>query len=115
MTTRDRQRAAEGTRRAIPDALADVALIDGRAAGATGGMSLSWWQAEVAAGRAPAPAVRRSRCTRWRVADVREFWTRWTEQAQAECGDAVVERARKASMRAREAVAARAAAKVGAQ
>lgn len=97
-----------------PVALADLALLDATACAAVGAMSVTWWQSEVAAGRAPAPAVRRPRCTRWRVADVRDFWARWTEQAQAEGGDAVVERARKASMRAREAVAARAAAQ-GAQ
>lgn len=37
-------------------------------------MSVSWWHAEVLAGRAPQPVMRGVRCTRWRVADVREFW-----------------------------------------
>ena len=77
--------------------LADVALIDAERAAATGAMSVSWWNAEVAAGRAPQPAVRRPRCTRWRVADVRDFWARFPESADAGRADVVMATARKAS------------------
>lgn len=54
--------------------LTGVALIDAPTAAATGGMSVSWWHEEVRAGRAPAAAVRQPRCTRWRLADVADFW-----------------------------------------
>lgn len=54
--------------------LTDVALIDAAACAATGSMSLSWWHAEVAAGRAPQPVIRLPRCTRWRLTDIRAFW-----------------------------------------
>jgi hypothetical protein len=82
----------------IHAALADVALIDGTTSGAVGGLSLSWWLAEVAAGRAPAPAVRMSRCTRWRVSDVRAFWVKFAEAADGdEAARVVMARSKKAS------------------
>lgn len=59
---------------AMPAPLAEVALIDAKASAATGGVSVSWWQEEVRSGRAPAPAIRQVRMTRWRLADVRSFW-----------------------------------------
>lgn len=64
----------------VPAALAAVALIDAPTAAAAGSMSVSWWHAEVAAGRAPAPVIRRPRCTRWRLADVHGFWQAFGEQ-----------------------------------
>lgn len=54
--------------------LADVALIDAETSARIGSMSASWWLEEVRRGRAPAPAIREHRCTRWRLADVRAFW-----------------------------------------
>ena len=57
-----------------PAELAAVALIDASACAATGSMSLSWWHAEVAAGRAPQPVIRQPRFTRWRLVDVHQFW-----------------------------------------
>lgn len=65
----------------LPTALADVALIDAKKAAATGSMSVSWWNNEVAEGRAPQPVVRAQRCTRWRAADVAAFWRDFAEQA----------------------------------
>lgn len=59
---------------AIHPALVDVALIDAPTCAAAGAVSKSWWYAEVAAGRAPAPVVQGNRFSRWRLADVREFW-----------------------------------------
>ena len=64
----------------VPGALSEVALIDARTATAGGGMSVSWWHAKVASGLAPAPAVRRPRCTRWRLSDVSKFWRDFSTQ-----------------------------------
>lgn len=82
-------------------ALADVALIDASTAVAAGSMSLSWWHAEVAAGRAPAPVIQRPRCTRWRLADVHAFWLAFGEQVNSTAADAVKAQAVKASAAAR--------------
>lgn len=54
-------------------ALADVALIDGPAAASAGSMSLSQWHDLVRRNEAPQPVVRESRCTRWRLIDVRAW------------------------------------------
>lgn len=86
---------------AVPAALADVALIDASAAAATGSMSLSWWYAEVAAGRAPAPVIRAPRCTRWKLSEVRSFWQALGEQVDASAAAAVTAQANKASAAAR--------------
>lgn len=83
----------------LPADLAAVALIDAPTCAAAGAMSVSWWHAEVAAGRAPAPVIRRPRCTRWRAADVAGFWRTLATGAQADgsAADAVKVRATKAS------------------
>ncbi|MCA6217788.1 hypothetical protein KGA65_14730 [Ideonella sp. B7] len=67
-------------KRGIGDDLTSVALIDARTAARVGSMSLSWWHAEVAARRAPQPVIRRPRCTRWSLADVRAYWAALAEQ-----------------------------------
>lgn len=85
----------------LPADLAAVALIDAPTAAAAGSMSVSWWHAEVAAGRAPAPAFRAPRCTRWRVAEVAAFWRTFSAQGDASAADAVKARATKASAAAR--------------
>ena len=54
--------------------LVEVSLIDAAACANVGSMSVSWWHEEVRAGRAPQPVIRKPRCTRWRVSDVRDFW-----------------------------------------
>ncbi len=69
---------------ALPGALAVVSLIDAEVSASTGGMSISWWLEEVRAGRAPQPAVRRPRCTRWRLSDVADFWRRFAEEGAAD-------------------------------
>jgi hypothetical protein len=58
----------------LPPSLAGIALIDAPTAAGVGCMSVSWWHEEVRAGRAPVPAIRKPRCTRWRVKDVADFW-----------------------------------------
>jgi hypothetical protein len=70
--------------RSLPADLAEVALIDAATSVAPGGLSLSWWHAEVAAGRAPQPAVRMPRCTRWKISDVKAFWIAFAANALAD-------------------------------
>lgn len=84
---------------AVPAGLTDVALIEAATCAAAGGMSVSWWHNEVAAGRAPQPVVRAPRCTRWRLADVRAFWIAFAEKGSADKGaaQAVTAQAKKAS------------------
>jgi predicted DNA-binding transcriptional regulator AlpA len=83
-----------------PTHVADVVLIDAGKAAAIGDMSKSWWYAEVAAGRAPQPAVRMPRCTRWRERDVLAFWLRFSERGD---DSRVIAQATKASRAARAA------------
>lgn len=59
----------------IPQALCEVALVDAITSAAIGGMGVSWWLAEVAAGRAPQPAIRAPRCTRWTMASIKTYWS----------------------------------------
>lgn len=70
--------------RPLPAGLAEVALIDGATAAAGGDMSISWWLEEVRAGRAPAPAIRKPRCTRWRLAEVRAFWVEMASMGETD-------------------------------
>lgn len=58
---------------ALPAALADVALVDARQCASAAGISLSLWFELVRAGKAPQPAFRGNRCTRYRLADVRAW------------------------------------------
>lgn len=57
----------------VPASLVDVALIDARQCARAAGLSLSTWYELVKEGRAPQPAFRAVRCTRWRIADVRAW------------------------------------------
>jgi predicted DNA-binding transcriptional regulator AlpA len=93
----------QATSQPLPADLASVALIDAPTCAAAGAMSVSWWHAEVQAGRAPAPVIRKPRCTRWRLADVRAFWAKSAEQAAADTKAAagVKARATKASAAAK--------------
>ena len=99
MSTNDQRQSSPRT--VLPD-LSEVALIDAQSCAATGGMSVSWWHAQVAAGQAPQPAVRRPRCTRWRLAEVRSFWVTFAEQGEADEAAAQnqIARAKHASARA---------------
>jgi hypothetical protein len=91
----------------IPSALADVALIDATTCAAAGAMSVSWWHEEVRAKRAPQPAVRKSRCTRWRICEVAIFWQTFAAQGQANpaAAEQVKAKAKQASIKAREPAA----------
>lgn len=92
--------------KSVADGLSDVLLIDAAKCAAAGDMSVSWWHEEVRAGRAPQPVVRRPRCTRWRLADVRAFWQHFAElgSSDMEAAEAVVARATSASKAARAVV-----------
>jgi predicted DNA-binding transcriptional regulator AlpA len=57
----------------VPAALADAALIDGPTCAAAAAISISSWHDLVRAKAAPQPVIRRPRCTRWRLADVRAW------------------------------------------
>lgn len=97
--------------RPLPADLADVALIDAPTCAAAGAMSVSWWHEEVRAGRAPTPVIRKPRCTRWRLADVRAFWIESAETAAADTRGAELVKAyaTKASAKAKANRAAKAA------
>ena len=84
-----------------PQALSDVALVDAIDCAAAGAMGVSWWHAEVAAGRAPQPVIREPRCTRWRLADVRAYWLARAEKATCSAHESqTVVIAKKASLAA---------------
>lgn len=83
--------------RALPGDLTDVALIAGDTCAAVGDVSLSWWQEEVRAERAPKPVIQLPRFSRWRLVDVRRFWAERATQPQAEAAALVKARAKKAS------------------
>lgn len=87
----------------LPAELVEVALVDAKTCASTGGMRLSWWHGEVAAGRAPQPVIRRPRCTRWRLSDVRAFWAALAENSRenTEATDRLLVAAKKASQAAR--------------
>ena len=97
--------------RPLPANLADVALIDAPTCAAAGDMSVSWWHDEVRAGRAPAPVIRKPRCTRWRLADVRAFWIESAEKAatDTQAAELLKAHATKASAKAKASRAVKAA------
>ena len=83
--------------RPLPTDAANVALVAADTCAAIGAMSVSWWHAAVAAKRAPQPAFRAPRCTRWRLADVTEFWRDFASQDDTQAGAELKARASKAS------------------
>ncbi len=105
-------------RNPAPPELADVALIDAPRIAAAACMSLSVWYDLVARGEAPQPVMRAVRCTRWRLADVREWLAQRAERGgDARAAQAVVIKARRASKMAqakRQAAQAAQAATAGA-
>ena len=85
----------------VPDALIDVALIDGPTCAAVGQVSISTWHELVRTGDAPAPAVRGNRCTRWRLVVVADYWRRRAEQGTPHAAERQMQQAHKASAAAR--------------
>ena len=94
----------EQTSDRLPSELAHVALIDAQTCATAGHMSRSWWHEQVRIGAAPAPVIRRPRCTRWRLVDVADFWARFAAEAASDTDacDRIVARAKSASIKARE-------------
>lgn len=86
---------------AMPTELAEVALIDARICAITGGMSVSQWHNLVREGTAPKPVVRLVRYTRWRAADVRQFFIDLASQRSDERDRVVIDHAKKASQAAK--------------
>lgn len=85
----------------LPPELAAVALVDAPTAALVGAMSVSWWLDKVAAGIAPQPVIRSTRCTRWRMEAVAAFWRDFGAQSKASDTLALKARATKASAAAR--------------
>jgi predicted DNA-binding transcriptional regulator AlpA len=71
----------------IHPGLLDVALIDAAACASAGGMGVSWWHARVAAGEAPKPAIQQARMTRWRLSEVRAFWSEYPDRLRSKDTD----------------------------
>jgi hypothetical protein len=84
----------------VPDSLADVALADAYTCAAVGDMGITWWLDKVASGEAPAPVIRQPRCTRWRIADVKNFYAQLASQ-KLDKSPAMTAHAAKASKAAR--------------
>lgn len=86
----------------IPAGLADVSLIDAKTCAAARGCSVSKWHQDVASGSAPQPVIRKPRCTRWRIADVRAHLIEFAAQgADTEQARSVIAKATKASTAAK--------------
>ena len=86
---------------AMPAELAEVALIDAKICAVTGGMSVSQWHNLVREGAAPKPVVRLVRYTRWRTADVRQFFVDLASKRSDERDRVVIDHAKKASQAAK--------------
>jgi len=83
----------------LPGAVADVALVSVRTCAAIGEMSDAWWLERVRNGEAPAPVIRQTRFTRWRLSEVRAFWIALADagKADANSGKQMAATAKKAS------------------
>lgn len=90
----------------VPAALADVAMIDGPTCAAAASISLSNYLELVRTKKAPQPAIRQPRCTRWRVVDVRAWLIERAQAQTPEGGAQVVAQAKKASAAAKSKRAA---------
>lgn len=102
----------QSTRQLVPDALADVSLVDAKQIAAAACISLTTWYELVQNGKAPQPVIRAHRHTRWRLTDVRAWLLKYANRADELEGDPsehpVVQRARNASRAAGLAKSARA-------
>lgn len=103
---------AHSARQLVPDALVEVSLVDAKQITAAACMSLTNWYELVQTGKAPQPAIRTHRHTRWRLTDVRAWLVKYANQADEVEGDSsehpVVQRARNASRAASLAKSSRA-------
>jgi hypothetical protein len=100
-----KERQAKKSKAALPPPPAgteDLALIDAAGCASIGSVGISWWQEEVRNNRAPQPAIRAPRFTRWRMKDVREYWANRIAAGGGEAAETVVENAKKASKAAQK-------------
>jgi predicted DNA-binding transcriptional regulator AlpA len=81
----------------VPDGLAPFALISAATAAAAADMSLSGFFAEVRDGRAPQPAIRGVRHTRWRMEDIKHWLIQRVDDHDPEKAAVVVGKAKHAS------------------
>jgi predicted DNA-binding transcriptional regulator AlpA len=83
----------------LPQAHADLALGDINDVKSIIRMGASWIHEAVRDGRFPPPVIRGSRCTRWKISDVRRWLTDLTQSAaaNAEAAKQMTARAKKAS------------------
>lgn len=82
--TKELAATARKNRPALPPVWERDALIDIRGVQALTCMSTSWIHDAIRRGRFPAPVIRETRCTRWRVGDVRDWLRCRIEQAVAD-------------------------------
>lgn len=89
--------------RSLPSDMSDVALADINDLRALTRMSASWIHDAVRKGEFPAPAIRESRCTRWKFADVHAYLAERIRKAALDTDAAtrLTARAKKASDAAR--------------
>jgi len=66
--------------------LADVALIDAAGIVAAACISISQWHELVKTGKAPLPAFRKPRCTRWKLVEVRAWLIEFAAQGACRAG-----------------------------
>jgi hypothetical protein len=85
-----------------PAGTEDLALIDAPGCAAIGSVGISWWLEEVRASRAPPPAIRAPRFTRWLLRDVRECWAKRIAAGGGDAAQVVIEKAKKASKAAQK-------------
>ena len=96
---------AKPAARLLPAGVGDVALISASSCAAIGEVSISWWHAEVRAGRAPRPVIQQPRFTRWRLEDARRFWADRASAADVTASERMTAKAKQASVKAREPAA----------
>ncbi len=92
-STNPKPAARKTVRPPLPEAHADVALADINDLEALTRMKRSWLHEAVREGRFPAPVIRGSRCTRWKMSDVRSWLFERAAQPNAEAAEFVTQRA----------------------
>ena len=107
LDTPSERKARPTVRPPLPEAHTDVAMIDMNDFAALARMSPSWIYSEVAAGRAPKPLRFGSRCTRWKLSQVRAYLIDRADKGAADTAATAFAQARalKASAKARKPAA----------
>ena len=103
------KKARPTVRPPLPEVHVDVALGDINDVRALVRMSASWVHEQVRLSKFPQPQRYGPRCTRWRIADIRQYLIERAALPQAEAAALAASRAKKASTKAAENRAVRAA------